>query len=111
VFLRCCTEYVGLVHRLGVENDVVLQPRLEIPVLAPGGRTAWLRRNGLPPRFIWPGRCFASVTSALATRPARPAVLALRRLRLEDQALDEQTFGAWLAGHGQSAAAVDALWD
>jgi squalene-associated FAD-dependent desaturase len=40
-----------------------------------------------------------------------PAVLALRRLRLEDPSLDEQTFGAWLDGHGQSTVAVDALWD
>jgi phytoene dehydrogenase-like protein len=36
VFLRCCEAYRGLVHRLDGENSVVLQPRLSIPVLAPG---------------------------------------------------------------------------
>ena len=38
-------------------------------------------------------------------------MLALRRLRLDDPSLDEQTFGAWLEAHGQSADAVAALWD
>ena len=112
VFLRCCTEYLGLIRRLGVVNDVILQSRLEIPVLAPGGKTAWLRRNGLPPPLHLAGSLLRF--RHLATRDRvrlGPAVLALRRLRLEDPALDEQTFGAWLDGQGQSAAAIDALWD
>ena len=33
---------------IGAVDGVTLQPRLEIPVLAPGGRPAWLRRSGLP---------------------------------------------------------------
>ena len=36
VFLRCCTAYRGLLERLGSGGLVALQPRLEIPVLAPG---------------------------------------------------------------------------
>jgi hydroxysqualene dehydroxylase len=112
VFLRCCTEYVGLIHRLGVEQDVVLQPRLEIPVLAPGGQTAWLRRNGLPAPLHLAGSLlrFGHLRARDRVRLG-PAVLALRRLRLEDPALDEQTFGAWLDRHGQSEVAVGALWD
>ena len=39
------------------------------------------------------------------------AALPLSRLDLEDPALDRQTFASWLAEHGQSAAAVSALWD
>jgi len=112
VFLRCCTEYLGLIRRLGVENDVVLQPRLAIPVLAPGGKRAWLRRNGLPAPFHLAGSLLRfGHLSARDRLRLGPAVLTLRRLRLEDPALDAQTFGAWLEAHGQSAAAVDALWD
>ncbi len=48
VFLRCCTEYRALISELEADDLVTLQPRLEIPVLAPGGRRAWLRRSGLP---------------------------------------------------------------
>ncbi|MGA2124012.1 MAG: FAD-dependent oxidoreductase, partial [Acidimicrobiales bacterium] len=37
VFLGCCSAYRALLARLGVSNEVFLQPRLVMPVLAPGG--------------------------------------------------------------------------
>jgi hydroxysqualene dehydroxylase len=112
VFLRCCGAYRGLLVRLGVEHLVALQPRLAIPVLTPGGRAGWLRRSGLPaplhlagalaryPFLSWPDRL----------RAARAAA-ALRRLDPDDGRLDHQTFGHWLAAHGQRPRAIDALWD
>ncbi|HYY73375.1 MAG TPA: NAD(P)-binding protein, partial [Solirubrobacterales bacterium] len=48
VFLRCCTAYRALLRRLGTEAATTLQPRLRIPVIAPGGRVEWLRRSSLP---------------------------------------------------------------
>lgn len=48
VFLRCCTEYLSLLGRLGASDKVYLQPRLDIPVLAPGGRRSDIKRSGLP---------------------------------------------------------------
>ncbi|CAM5619226.1 hypothetical protein SALBM217S_04345 [Streptomyces griseoloalbus] len=39
------------------------------------------------------------------------AALALKGLDLDDPALDERDFGSWLAAHGQSPRAVEALWD
>ncbi|MGZ6839280.1 MAG: FAD-dependent oxidoreductase, partial [Frankiaceae bacterium] len=48
VFLRCCSAYRGLLARLGSEHLTSLQPRLDIPVLAEGGRSARLRRSRLP---------------------------------------------------------------
>ena len=112
VFLRCCTAYRDLVRRLGVEGDVVLQPRLEIPVLAPGGKAAWLRRSGLPaPLHLAASMLRFGHLSARERARLGPAVLALRRLSLDDPALDTQTFGSWLDGHGQSAGAVEALWN
>jgi squalene-associated FAD-dependent desaturase len=112
VFLRCCTAYRELIRRLGVEDDVVLQPRLEIPVLAPGRRAAWLRRNGLRPPLHLAGSLlrYSHLTAADRVRLG-PAVLALQRLRLDDPALDEQTFGAWLERRGQRETAVAGLWD
>src|ERR1700710_2827583 len=60
VFLRCCGAYRWLLDRLNVTDRTVLQPRLDIPVLAPGGRSAHLRRTpGVPA----PGH----LTAALAT--------------------------------------------
>src|SRR5262245_30691794 len=112
VFLRCCTAYRRFVERIGAEDEVVLQPHLEIPVLTPGGRTAWLRRNSLPPPLHLAGSLLRFGPLSLRDRVRLgPAVLALRRLRLDDPALDGQTFGAWLTAHGQSERALDGLWD
>jgi phytoene dehydrogenase-like protein len=48
VFLRCCEAYRGFLRRLGVEDRVTLQPRLVVPVAAPGRPRAWIRRHRLP---------------------------------------------------------------
>jgi squalene-associated FAD-dependent desaturase len=112
VFLRCCTAYRGFLERLGAGDRVQLQPRLDVPVLGPGGRVARLRRGRLPaPAHL--GR------SLLAYRHLRlrdrlgllPAALALRRVDLDAVETDQQTFGDWLQRHHQSPAALDALWD
>src|SRR4051794_25159065 len=48
VFLRCCTAYQELLARLGRTDAVRLQPRLDLPVLAPGRAPGRLRRSALP---------------------------------------------------------------
>jgi squalene-associated FAD-dependent desaturase len=112
VFLRCCTEYMALLDRLGSRHLTTLQPRLDIPVLAPGGRTARLRRSGLPAPLHLAGALavYGHLRPADRLRAAR-ATLALRRLDPEDPRLDGRSFGSWLAAHGQRPAAVEALWD
>jgi squalene-associated FAD-dependent desaturase len=112
VYLRCCTAYQSLLERLGVRALAPLQPRLDVPVLAPGGRMGRLRRGNLPaplhlagtlaryPYLSWPER-MGVVRAALA----------LRRLDPTDQRLDRRSFADWLAEQGQSRAATDALWE
>jgi squalene-associated FAD-dependent desaturase len=112
VFLRCCTAYRALLARLGSEHATVLQPRLAIPVLAPGGRRAWLRRASLPaPVQLAPSLLRYSHLPVRDRLAAARAALALRAVDPDDPRADEHTFGAWLAGHGQSPTAVAALWD
>ncbi len=112
VFLRCYTAYRALLQRIGGHDGVYVQPRLEIPVLAPGGRGALLRRSNLPVplhlarallgyRHISPRE---RVRAALAAR-------ALGHVDPSSPAAEAQTLGEWLAAHGQSARAVAALWD
>jgi squalene-associated FAD-dependent desaturase len=112
VFLRCCTAYRELLRRLGSEEATFLQPRLEIEVLAPGGRRGRLRRNGLPApfhlaaalaryRFLGPGERVEAARTALA----------LRKLDPDDGALDQRSFGDWLRERGQGSAALEALWN
>ncbi|MGO9900900.1 MAG: hydroxysqualene dehydroxylase HpnE [Solirubrobacteraceae bacterium] len=112
VFLRCCTAYLELLDRLGAADLVTLQPRLSIPVLAPGGKTAWLRRSGLPVPL--------HLARALARYPyvgvrqrvslAR-AVQALRAVDPDDPAADARSFGDWLSEHGQREEAVQTVWE
>jgi squalene-associated FAD-dependent desaturase len=112
VFLRCCNEYRQLLHRLGSAADTTLQDRLTIPVLMPGGRTAWLRRSGLPAPL--------HLASALARyQPLRArervaAAIAARDLAKVDPAsvrADRQSFGDWLRQRHQSPAAIEGLWE
>jgi hydroxysqualene dehydroxylase len=112
VFLRCFTAYLGLLGRLGVADRVVLQERLDIPVLAPGGRSAHLRRSGLPAPFHLAGAIARyGFLSAAERLRVLPAARALARIDLDDPSLDERTFADWLADHGQSPRAIEALWD
>jgi squalene-associated FAD-dependent desaturase len=112
VFLRCCTAYRALLARLGTTSDTVLQERLAIPVLAPGTPAAWLRRSGLPA----PLHLSASLLRYRHLRPheriaAAGAALALSRVDPDDPAVDGRRFGEWLRRRGQSARAIEALWD
>jgi squalene-associated FAD-dependent desaturase len=112
VFLRCCSAYRGLLHRLGVEHLVALQPRLAIPVLSPGARPAWIRRGRLPAPAHLAGSLLGFHPLGLRER-LRAARTALRLGRLDpaDPRLDAQRLGDWLAAQGESAAAIDTFWD
>jgi squalene-associated FAD-dependent desaturase len=112
VFLRCCTDYMALLERLGSRSLTTLQPRLDVPVLAPGGRLGRLRRTGLPaPLHLGGALARYPHLAPLERAAAGRAALALKRLDLEDPRLDERSFGDWLRHHGQSPAAIEALWD
>jgi squalene-associated FAD-dependent desaturase len=112
VFLRCFTEYLGLLRRLGVADRVALQERLDIPVLAPGDRRSHLRRSGLPAPFHL-ARAIARYRFLSPAERLRvlPAARALAKIDLADPSLDERTFADWLADHGQSPRAIAALWN
>ncbi|GGL78674.1 phytoene dehydrogenase [Streptomyces fumigatiscleroticus] len=116
VYLRCCTAYRWFLDRIDGTALAPVQNRLDVPVLdvtkPEGRRLGRLRRDALPvPLHL--GRSLAAyphLSLADRVRVGR-AALALKGLDLTDPALDEQDFGSWLAAHGQSARAVEALWD
>ncbi len=112
VFLRCCHNYRRLLARLGSDHLVHLQPRLSIPVLSPGRPPARIARSPLPAPLHLAGALasYPHMTPGQKLGAAR-AARALSRLDPDDPALDRIAFGEWLAGHGQDAGAVAALWD
>jgi squalene-associated FAD-dependent desaturase len=109
VFLRCCTAYRALLERTGGIAGTVIQPRLEIAVLSPGGPTEWLRRGALPaPLHLAPALLrYGHLTLAERAAVGR-AALAIGRV---DPARDDETLGSWLGRHGQSEHAIANLWD
>jgi squalene-associated FAD-dependent desaturase len=112
VFLRCCTAYRDLLQRIGAADLVTLQPRLAIPVLAPGGQRAWLRRSNFPAPLHLAGALAQYRFLGLAQRlTLARAMQALRRVDPHDPAADARSFGDWLAEHGQGADAVHAMWE
>ncbi|WP_217167331.1 hydroxysqualene dehydroxylase HpnE [Streptomyces sp. AC512_CC834] len=116
VYLRCCTAYRWFLDRIGGAALAPVQSRLDVPVLDPdrpeGRRLGRLRRDALPvPLHL--GRSLATYPHLSLAERARVgrAALALKGLDLADPTLDTQDFGSWLTAHGQSARAIEALWD
>lgn len=112
VFLRCCTAYRGLLDRIGATDRVHLQQRLDVPVLAPGGRVARIRRGRGPAplhlaRSLLAYRHLGLLDRVRLGRAAR----ALARADLDDPALDEQTFEHWLRAHGQRDESIASLFE
>ncbi|HSA53329.1 MAG TPA: hydroxysqualene dehydroxylase HpnE [Yinghuangia sp.] len=112
VFLRCCTEYQWFLNRIGSADKVVLQDRLDVPVLTPWGTTGRLWRTRLPSPLHLSAALSRYPFLTLAGR-ARVglAALALKRLDPEDPRLDTMTFGAWLDRFGVTARERAAMWD
>jgi squalene-associated FAD-dependent desaturase len=112
VALRCCTAYRGFLRRIGVGQQLEIQPRLRIPVLDADGRQAVLDRTALPAPLHLAATLLRYRHLTLAERLGTGrAALALRRLDPADRSLDAQTFASWLQRHGQSQGAISALWN
>jgi len=115
VFLRCCTAYLDFLDRVGSAGDVVLQDRMEVPVLRPrasGPERALIWRDNLrPPLHL--ARALVGYKFVPWTERARlaGAVLKLSRQNLDDPELDRETFATWLKRHHQGRRAISELWD
>jgi squalene-associated FAD-dependent desaturase len=111
VFLRCCTSYRDFLRRIGTADGVLIQDRLSVPIVTPDGRLRRLDRTDLPAPLHLAGAVASyPLLTAMQRIQAGRALIALRRLDPADPALDTETFGSWLRRHGQSDAAIDALW-
>nr|WP_239028508.1 hydroxysqualene dehydroxylase HpnE [Pseudonocardia acidicola] len=112
VFLRCCTSYRALLHRLGVAGLVTMQERLDVAVHAPGRPLSRLRRTGMPAPLHLAGALlrYRPLPVADRLRLVR-AALALRSVDPADPATDARSFADWLVEHGQSRRAIEVLWN
>lgn len=111
VFLRCCTNYIALLARLGVTDSVAIQDRFDVTVLAPDG-PARLRRSALPsPLHLARALAGYRLLSLAERAKVGRAALAFAVADPASMALDGQPLGQWLAARGQGERARRRLWD
>jgi squalene-associated FAD-dependent desaturase len=114
VFLRCYTEYLDFLRRIGSIDRVAIQTRFAVPVIRPGStRVLKLSRaRGLPaPLHLAPSLINYRVMPFLDRIKVIRAALRLRALDPGDDSLDERTFANWLTDQCQTQASIDALWN
>ena len=112
-FLRCCTDYIGLLDRLGVRHLTHLQDRLDVPIASEASATrTHLRRNDLPAPLHLSGSLLRHRWMPLRQRLIVGRIaLALRRLDPADPSVDAQTFGGWLRSKGADDRSIEVLWE
>ena len=112
VFMRCCTAYRAFLERIGSAGGASMQSRLDVVVMAPGGPVGSIRRTpGPAPLHLAPALLSYPHLSLRQRLAVLRAGLALRRLDPDDPALDDVTFGDWLAARCQDTTAIETFWD
>ena len=116
VYLRCCTAYLGLIERLGLQDDVHLQSRLRVPVLDPetGAVGAIASLPGplpAPLNLAWSLLRFPHLRHRERLALGRAVLPLLRMPDAERRRLDDRSFGDWLRAHGQSQRVIERFWD
>jgi squalene-associated FAD-dependent desaturase len=117
LFMGCYAETLRFLSRIGALERLALQPRLQVPFLDPGGRSAVFRLPRLPSPWNLaagllrcPGLSLSDRLSLL--RVGREVARRSRRVAAPGSAgsLDDRSVAEWLAGLGQSPEATRRLW-
>ena len=113
VMFGCYRETFRLLRRIGAEQNVRVQPSLEVPYIGPDGARSVLRCGSwLPPPlhllggvFGWDALAWSDRLSVL--RVAGPLLRARRDFRLKA----EETVAEWLTRYGQRGRLREWLWE
>ena len=112
VFLGCFEEWLSLVDEVGMRDDIVLQSRFEVTILARGRKPVRLRAGRLPsPGHLLPALLGHGFLRWDGRVQVARALLAARRPPGRPQAEDGQTLAAWLDQLGQGQDAMAAFWN
>ena len=113
VFLKCCTEYIRFLDRLGVSGKTCLQPRLCVPVVDPRRGVSVLEGSSLPAPFhLLPSFLrFRHLSPAEKARVVYAMLVARFTDRSKSNELDAISFYRWLKAHGQGERAIDRFWN
>jgi len=108
VALRCCTNYLDLLERLGVIDEIEWHDRQYW--IERGGRTSIVKRSFLPaPAHFSPSVAMLSFLNLTEKRLLAQAMLAI--MRVDRREWVTRTFSEFLLRHGQTDRVIRRFWE
>ena len=115
IYLRCCTAYMALIRKLGLQAEMREQDQLRVPVLDPtSGVTSAIEATPAlpPPLHLAPSLLrYRHLGWREKARLAPPIWTMLRMGDGGRRALDQISFADWLREHGQADETIRSFWD
>ena len=115
VFLRCCTEYIDFLKKIGAFDQTTLQSRLQVTVAdKAGNRGALASTRFLPaPLDLLPSLLRYRHLGLMDRLRVIRGMLSIRRTNRERERerLESMSFREWLVSHGQNDRTIAALWE
>ena len=115
VFLRCCTEYIGFLKKIGALSQTTLQSRLQVTVADKAGNRGVLASTRfLPaPLDLLPSLLRYRHLALMDRLRVIRGMLSIRRTNRERERerLEAMSFREWLVSHGQNDRTIAALWE
>ena len=115
VYLRCCTEYIDFLKRIGAFDQTTLQSRLRVTVADKAGRRGVLASTPfLPaPLDLLPSLLRYRHLGLMDRLRVIRGMLSIRRTdrERERERLESMSFRDWLIAHGQNDRTIAALWE
>ena len=115
VFLRCCTEYIDFLKKLGAFDQTTLQSRLQVTVADKAGNRGVLASTRfLPaPLDLLPSLLRYRHLALMDRLRVIRGMLSIRRTNRERkrERLESMSFREWLVSHGQNDRTIAALWE
>ncbi len=115
VFLRCCTEYIDFLKKIGAFDQTTLQSRLQVTVADKAGNRGVLASTRfLPaPLDLLPSLLRYRHLALMDRLRVIRGMLSIRRTNRERERerLEAMSFREWLVSHGQNDRTIAALWE
>ncbi len=115
VFLRCCTEYIDFLKKIGAFEQTTLQERLRVTVADRSGKRGVLSSTRfLPaPLDVLPSLLLYRHLGLMDRLRVVRGMLSIRRTNRERERerLESMSFRDWLLQQGQNDRTIAALWE
>ena len=115
VFLRCCTEYIDFLQKIGAFGQTTLQDRLQVTVADRSGKQGVLTSTRLlpAPLDVLPSLLLYRHLGLMDRLRVIRGMMSIRRTNRERERerLESISFRDWLLNHRQNDRTIAALWE